>query len=129
MSSISTKSRLAEKLISGILVVSFRSDLDRRAETSVAQIDAAQTKEDLHFAPSSCLVRLAGDGQGQYSIRINQQGWVCLIREGEDAVDLESVDYHWEMIMATMAFPAFTGAVLKKEFPGAIKPTTEKVIV
>lgn len=90
----STKGKLIEKLISGASLKGFPPDLVRRAERRVAQIDAAQTIEDLRIPPSNHLEKLAGDRQGQYSIRINQQWRVCFTWEGEDAFDVEIVDYH-----------------------------------
>jgi len=89
-----TKGKLIDKLISGSSLKGFLPDLVRRAERRVAQIDAAMTVEDLRVPPSNHLEKLAGDRQGQYSIRINQQWRVCFTWEGEDAFDVEIVDYH-----------------------------------
>lgn len=90
----STKGKLIEKLISGASLKGFPPDLVRRAERRVAQIDAAKTLEDLRVPPSNHLEKLAGDRQGQHSIRINQQWRVCFKWEGEDAFHVEIVDYH-----------------------------------
>ena len=37
---------------------------------------------------------LKGDRRGQYSIRINDQYRICFEWNGQDAINLEIVDYH-----------------------------------
>lgn len=90
----STKGKLIERLISGGSPKGFPSDLVRRAERKLAQIDAALTIEDLRIPPSNRLEKLGGDRKSQYSIRINQQWRVCFTWEGEDAFEVEILDYH-----------------------------------
>ena len=90
----STKGKLIERLISGGSTKNFPSDLVRRAERKLAQIDAALTIEDLRIPPSNHLEKLSRDRKGQYSIRISKQWRVCFIWEGEDAFAVEIVDYH-----------------------------------
>ena len=90
----STKGKLIERLISGGPTKGFPSDLVRRAELKLAQIDAALTLEDLRIPPSNHLEKLTRDRKGQHSIRISKQWRVCFIWEGEDAFAVEIVDYH-----------------------------------
>lgn len=90
----STKGKLIEKLVSGASHHGFPPDLVRSAERRVAQIEAAQTIEDLRIPPSNHLENLSGKHQGPYSIRINQQWRVYFKWEGDDAFDVEIVDYH-----------------------------------
>jgi len=40
------------------------------------------------------LEALHGDRQGQHSIRVNDQWRICFRWRGEDAWDVEIVDYH-----------------------------------
>ena len=72
----------------------FPTDLIRRAERKLALIDAAISLEDLRVPPSNHLEKLVGDRKGFYSIRINRQWRLCFRWEGEDAFDVEIVDYH-----------------------------------
>ncbi|MCM1125960.1 MAG: type II toxin-antitoxin system RelE/ParE family toxin [Lachnospiraceae bacterium] len=44
--------------------------------------------------PANHLEKLAGDRDGQYSIRINDQYRICFRPEGNNFYDVEIVDYH-----------------------------------
>jgi proteic killer suppression protein len=57
-------------------------------------LDAAETVEDLRVPPGNRLEKLAGDREGQYSIRINDQWRICFRWRDGDAHDVEIVDYH-----------------------------------
>ena len=50
--------------------------------------------EDLRIPPSNRLEKLAGDREGQHSIRINKQWRICFRWHNGDAYDVEIVDYH-----------------------------------
>jgi len=50
--------------------------------------------EDLTIPPSNHLEKLHGDRKDYYSIRINKQWRICFRFEGENAFDVELVDYH-----------------------------------
>lgn len=90
----STHGKLIKKLIEGRGGKGFPADLVRRAERKIAQLDAAHTLEDLKIPPSNELELLVGDRKGQHSIRINQQWRICFRWEGNDAYEVEIVDYH-----------------------------------
>jgi len=72
----------------------FPTDLVRRAEIKIAQIDAAISLEDLRIPPSNRLEKLFGNRKGQHSIRINNQWRICFSWRDGDAYDVEIVDYH-----------------------------------
>jgi len=72
----------------------FPVDLVRRAEMKIAHIDAATDLEDLRIPPSNHLEKLRGDRKGQHSIRINGQWRICFQWNGQDAYNVEIVDYH-----------------------------------
>ena len=57
-------------------------------------LDAAEALQDLRIPPGNRLEKLAGDRAGQHSIRINDQWRICFRWEGQDAFDVEIVDYH-----------------------------------
>ena len=57
-------------------------------------LDAAVSLDDVRVPPGNRLEKLAGDREGQYSIRINDQWRVCFRWEDGDAHDVEIVDYH-----------------------------------
>ena len=57
-------------------------------------LDSAQTLEDLRVAPGNRLEALAGDRDGQFSIRINQQYRICFTWSEAGPADVEIVDCH-----------------------------------
>lgn len=57
-------------------------------------LDAATSTAVLAGLPSNHLEALKGDRKGQFSIRVNMQWRLCFRFEGEDAYDVELVDYH-----------------------------------
>ncbi|MBM3878327.1 MAG: hypothetical protein FJ387_01175 [Verrucomicrobia bacterium] len=50
--------------------------------------------QDLRAPPGNRLEALKGDRAGQHSIRVNDQWRIWFRWEGEDASDVEIVDYH-----------------------------------
>lgn len=71
----------------------FRS-IERIALRKLDMINAAVNVETLKIPPGNRLEALMGNRQGQYSIRINDQWRICFKWEGQDAYDVEIVDYH-----------------------------------
>ena len=68
--------------------------LQRAALRKLLLLDAAESLDDLRVPPGNRLEKLAGDREGQYSIRVNDQYRVCFRWEGSEAHDVEVVDYH-----------------------------------
>jgi len=64
------------------------------ARRKLEQLHMAGRLEDLRIPPGNRLEKLAGDRQGQWSIRINAQWRVCFVWAGADAQNVEIVDYH-----------------------------------
>lgn len=72
----------------------FARPLQRRALRKLLLLDAAESLQDLRVPPGNRLEKLAGDREGQYSIRINDRWRICF-RWGEAGpYDVEIVDYH-----------------------------------
>jgi proteic killer suppression protein len=65
-----------------------------QAEKRLQILRRARSLEDLRGLPSKRLETLAGDRQGQLSIRINRQWRICFRWHDGDAYDVEIVDYH-----------------------------------
>ena len=70
------------------------SELRKRAREKLDMIHAAVDVEDLRIPPSNRLEKLAGDRNGQWSIRINGQWRICFVWREGDAYDVEITDYH-----------------------------------
>jgi len=57
-------------------------------------LNNAYTLNDLLVPPANHLKKLTGPRKGQYSIRINDQWRICFNWRGNNAYDVEIVDYH-----------------------------------
>ncbi len=57
-------------------------------------LDAAEVLGDLRVPPGNRLEKLKGDRAGSYSIRVNQQWWICFKWTDAAAEDVELVDCH-----------------------------------
>ena len=57
-------------------------------------LDSAVSLADLRIPPGNQLQALAGDRQGQYSIRINDQYRICFLWKDAGPDEVEIVDYH-----------------------------------
>ncbi|MGC2110561.1 MAG: type II toxin-antitoxin system RelE/ParE family toxin [Candidatus Korobacteraceae bacterium] len=64
------------------------------AQRKLRQLDIALELRDLRSPPGNSLEALKGDRQGQHSIRINSQWWICFTWRNGDAYDVEIVDCH-----------------------------------
>src|SRR5262249_5201423 len=74
----------------------FAPKLLRAALRKLLMMDAAESLDDLRVPPGNRLEKLAGDREGQYSIRVNDQWRVCFRWEEANADDVELVNYKWE---------------------------------
>jgi len=83
---------MAERI--GELVRRWAPDLQEVARRKLRMLNNAQTLLDLRIPPGNRLEALRGDREGQHSIRINDQWRICFRWEGNDAHDVEIVDYH-----------------------------------
>lgn len=70
------------------------NEIQQVALRKLRMLNRAETLQDLRVPPANRLEPLAGDRQGQYSIRINNQWRICFQWEDGDALDVEIVDYH-----------------------------------
>lgn len=69
-------------------------NLWRVARRKLDQINQAADLEDLRVPPGNRLEPLAGDREGQHSVRINDQYRVCFTWTEQGAEEVEIVDYH-----------------------------------
>ncbi len=90
----SFKSKEAEKLFQGRFSSKLPQAIQRSAAIKLELINAATVLETLRVPPSNFLEELQGDRKGQHSIRINKQWRICFVWKGNDAFDVEIVDYH-----------------------------------
>ena len=72
----------------------FPRDIQRIGLRKLIIINRAKDLTDLKIPPGNKLERLAGDRQGQYSIRINNQWRICFYWDNGVASSVEINDYH-----------------------------------
>ena len=68
--------------------------LARYFGTSAEMWTGLQADYDLRVPYGNHLEALTDDRKGQHSIRVNDQWRICFCWQGEDALDVEIVDYH-----------------------------------
>lgn len=68
--------------------------LHHLARVKLARLHAAESINDLASLPGNRLEKLAGDRQGQHSIRVNDQYRICFRWTNAGAENVEIVDYH-----------------------------------
>jgi proteic killer suppression protein len=88
------KCKETEKLFHGRFSARLPQAIQRTAAIKLKILNAASILETLCVPPSNNLEALHGDREGQHSIRINQQWRLCFVWQGNDAFDVEIVDYH-----------------------------------
>ena len=90
----SFRDKQAERLLRRERSKTLPGDLQRVALRKLRMLNRATSLEDLRVPPANRLEKLKGDRSGQYSIRINDQWRICFHWRGNDAYDVEIVDYH-----------------------------------
>ena len=68
--------------------------IQRAARRKLLLLHQARRLDDLRVPYGNHLEALKGDRKDQNSIRINGQWRICFRWEGQDAFDVEIVDYH-----------------------------------
>ncbi len=89
----SFKCPLTQALFSGKTVAKF-ANIRMVAERKLQMLHRATRLDDLRAPPNNRLEALKRDRVGQYSIRINDQWRICFRFDGQDASNVEIVDYH-----------------------------------
>lgn len=90
----SFRDRETERLFRRQRVKKLARPLQRAALRKLAMLDAAESLDDLRVPPGNRLEKLAGDREGQHSIRINDQWRICFQWNEGVAHDVEITDYH-----------------------------------
>jgi len=83
-----------EKIFKGIVSRKLPLIIQKTARRKLVYLDDADDLRDLLAPPGNRLEALHGDREGQYSIRINDQYWICFKWLKGKAREAEIVDYH-----------------------------------
>jgi proteic killer suppression protein len=86
--------RETERLFNDETARRLPANIQQVARRKLVMLNQARRVDDLRSPPGNRLEALKGDRKGQHSIRVNDQWRVCFRWEGEDALDVEIVDYH-----------------------------------
>lgn len=70
------------------------TDIQQVALRKLFMIHHALELKDLRIPPANRLEKLKGEREGQHSIRINDQWRICFKWDGNNAHEVEIVDYH-----------------------------------
>jgi proteic killer suppression protein len=70
------------------------TQIQRVARRKLMLLNHARNLNDLRMPYGNRLESLKDDRKGRHSIRVNDQWRVCFRWHGEDAFDVEIVDYH-----------------------------------
>ncbi|NYE63353.1 proteic killer suppression protein [Duganella sp. 1224] len=89
----SFKCRDTEKVFTGIRVARF-AQFHAVVERKLRQLNIANTLDELRSPAGNHLEALAGNRQGQHSIRINKRYRVCFIWTAAGPTEVEVIDYH-----------------------------------
>ena len=89
------RDRLTKDFAAGKRIKTF-SAIEHSARLKLDRMEAATALRDLAVLPGNRFEALAGDRQGQYSIRINDQWRICFEwpRGSPGPSNVEIVDYH-----------------------------------
>lgn len=90
----SFKDEKTQAVFDGRCPKGFPSNLVRTSRRKLEAINAAVRLDDLKVPPGNRLHALSGDRIGQHAISVNDQYRVCFVWAGQDAFDVEIVDYH-----------------------------------
>ena len=72
----------------------FPASILKSAIIRLAMLNRSGKLDDLKVPPSNHLEKLAGDREGQYSIRINDKYRICFRWQNNNAYDVEIINYH-----------------------------------
>ena len=86
--------RETERLFNDEVARRLPANIQHGARRKLVMLNQARRVDDLRSPPGNRLEALRGNRRGQHSIRINDQWRICFRWQGEDAFEVEIVDYH-----------------------------------
>ena len=69
-------------------------ELHRKAQIKLARLGAMTSLQDLQEIRGNRFEKLKGDRAGFWSLRINDQWRIVFRWQGQDALDVQVIDYH-----------------------------------
>lgn len=90
----SFKCKETEKIFGRRFSSKLPQDMQRIALRKLRLLSRSVNLNDIQVPPGNRLEMSKGNRKGQHSIRINNQYRICFVWKGNDAYDVEIVDYH-----------------------------------
>ena len=91
---VSFGSKITEKIWSGERVKSIPQEIQQIGRRKLRMLNNSQSIIDLKIPPSNRLEKLSGKLKNFYSIRINDQWRIVFKWTGNNAEEVEILDYH-----------------------------------
>jgi len=91
---VSFGSKITEKIWSGERVKSIPQEIQQIGRRKLRMLNNSQSIIELKIPPSNRLEKLSGKLKNFYSIRINDQWRIVFKWEGNNAKEVEILDYH-----------------------------------
>ena len=88
------RDKRTERLLRGERIVRLDVNLQRQAREKLLTLNAADSLNDLRSPPGNRLEALAGDRNGQHSIRVNDPWPIYFRWRGKEAFEVAFCDYH-----------------------------------
>lgn len=89
----SSRCKETEQVWEGRFSKRLPQDIQQVARRKLRMFNSATSLDDLRIPPANRLEALKGDRDGQHSVRINNQWWICFVWN-DGAENVEIVDYH-----------------------------------
>ncbi len=83
-----------EKIWNGARSRKLPTEIQNVARRKLRMINSAQNINDLRIPPANRLEKLTGNLEGFYSIRVNKQWRIVFEWKGDNAQEVQIVDYH-----------------------------------
>ncbi len=90
----SFKDKEAERIFGRQFSFRLPENIQRVALRKLTQLHGAASLSFLRVPPANRLEKLSGNREGQWSIKINDQWRICFEWRGDNAENVEIVDYH-----------------------------------
>ena len=91
---VSFRDKKTEGLFYRLVSREIPPDIQHTALRKLRMLNRSISINDLRVPPANRLEKLRGDRDGRYSIRINDKWRICFMWDGQNAYEVEIVDYH-----------------------------------
>jgi proteic killer suppression protein len=91
---VSFRDKKTEGLFQRLVSRELPPDIQHTALRKLRMLNRSISINDLRVPPANRLEKLRGDRERRYSIRINDKWRICFKWDGQNAHEVEIIDYH-----------------------------------